>query len=104
MLVIDPPTAPSCTAQFTAELLVPVTLAVNDWVAPWLTFAVNGERKTRTGTATLFVPPPPQPVTATSSASRTRAPILVFMGASSLPSASDHKSRNVSPGSVVRTE
>src|SRR6267143_1832781 len=79
MLVIDPPTAPSCTAQFTPELLVPVTVAVNDWASPWLRLAVEGEIETKMG---LVVPPPPQPVTRTSRTSRTMAPILVFMGAS----------------------
>src|SRR6202035_4122685 len=86
MLVIDPPAAPSCTVQFTAELLVPNTLAVNDWVAPWLRFAVGGEIETTMEfVVPPPVPPPPQPVSTTSSASRTsrtRAPILVFMGAS----------------------
>src|SRR6267143_1500199 len=81
MLVIDPPAAPSCTAQLTAELLVPITLALNDWVPPWLRFAVAGEIKTTMGFV-VVVPPPPQPVTITGRMSRTRAPLLVFMGTS----------------------
>src|SRR6266481_7190660 len=79
MLVIDPPAPPSCTAQFTPELLVPLTAALNDWVPPWLRFAVKGEIETP---MRLVVPPPPQPVNTTGRMSRTRAPILVFTGAS----------------------
>src|SRR5712692_143306 len=82
MLVINPPAAPSCTAQFTAVLGVPVTKAVKDWLWPWLRFAGEGEIKTEMGIGTSigFAPPPPQPVTTISRASRTRVPILVFMG------------------------
>jgi len=84
MLVIDPPAAPSCTAQFTAELLVPLTVAMNDWVPPWIRFAIGGEIEIPIGIgiSTGFPPPPPQPVTCKTRTSRTRAPILVFMGTS----------------------
>src|SRR5713226_8054955 len=84
MLVIDPPAAPSCTAQFTAELLVPLTVAMNDWVPPWIRFAIGGEIEIPIGIGISMgvPPPPPQPVTTTGRMSRTRDPILVFMGAS----------------------
>src|SRR5260370_16793345 len=81
MLVIDPPAAPSCTAQFTAELLVPLTVAMNDWVPPWIRFAIGGEIEIPIGIGISmgFPPPPPQPVTCKPRTSRARDPTLVFL-------------------------
>src|SRR6266849_6103770 len=106
MLVIDPPAAPSCTVQFTPVLLAPLTVAMNDCVAPWFRFAAGGEIEIPSGIGIAMgvPPPPPQPVTTTGSMSRTRDPILVFMEPPGLPTASGHKSRNASLGSAVRTE
>src|SRR6267143_1676754 len=92
MLVIDPPTAPSCTAQFAAELLVPpVMMAVKDWSPPGRRVTNEGSIETTMGgggggggSPPPPPPPPPPPQSVrTSRASRTRAPILVVMEASS---------------------
>src|SRR6266849_3353668 len=106
MLVIDPPAAPSCTVQFTPVLLAPLTVAVNDAVPPWFRFAAGGEIEIPIGIGISMgvPPPPPQPVTTTGSMSRTRDPILVFMEPPGLPTASGHRLRNVSPGSVAGSE
>src|SRR5229473_4584443 len=84
MLVIDPPAAPSRTVQFTAVLLAPLTAAMNDCVPPWFRFAAGGEIEIPSGIGISMgvPPPPPQPVNTTGRMSRTRAPILVFTGAS----------------------
>jgi hypothetical protein len=49
-----PPAVP-LTLQFTAVLEAPVTVAVNVWVIPTVTFMVAGETDTVTGAATVTV-------------------------------------------------
>jgi hypothetical protein len=62
--------------QVTAVLVLPVTVAVNCWVAPTMTLGVAGETEMPTvggGGGVLLCPPPPQPENGRSSPSEKTA-------------------------------